>query len=92
MNEVRELVAGTPTTAIRVIVSADTEGGKTEQGTGHIQRPTDIPLLQITTLSWLLQATLLADRHLDFTLFGLLLFSINIVVRSIKRLQFKIQM
>lgn len=54
--------------------------------TGHTQWPTDIPLLQITTLSWLLQATLLADRHLD-----LLLFSINIVVRSIKRLQFKIQ-
>lgn len=62
-----------------------------EQGTGHTQWPTDIPLLQITTLSWLLQATLLADRHLDITLFGLLLFSINIVVRSIKRLQFKIQ-
>lgn len=57
-----------------------------EQGTGHTQWPTDIPLLQITTLSWLLQATLLADRHLD-----LLLFSINIVVRSIKKLQFKIQ-
>lgn len=57
-----------------------------EQGTGHTQWPTDIPLLQITILSWLLQATLLVDRHLD-----LLLFSINIVVRSIKRLQFKIQ-